>query len=125
MFLHSGAVTSPTVLPPSSRAQSHGIGPGSSVSNMQISHNPAGSDHGCSLFYDKEKHNNGSNDNLEDCEAEAEAEAEAAASAVAVAAIGSDEIAVNGLGSSISVSEARTYGAVDIDGIAAGEYFIL
>ncbi|KAK4253053.1 hypothetical protein QN277_010881 [Acacia crassicarpa] len=112
-----GAVTSPTVLPPSSRALSHGIGPScSSMSNMQISHNPAGSDNDCSLFYDKEKHSNGSHDNLEDCEAEAEA----AASAVAVAAISSDEIAVNGLGSSISVSEARSYGAADIDGIAAG-----
>ncbi|XP_054786759.1 uncharacterized protein LOC129293006 isoform X2 [Prosopis cineraria] len=112
-----GAVTSPTVLPPSSRALSHGIGHCSSISNMQISHNPAGSDHDCSLFYNKEKHGDGSHDNLEDCEAEAEAEA--AASAVAVAAISSDEIAVNGLGTSISVSEARSFGAVDIDGIAA------
>ncbi|XP_028763913.1 uncharacterized protein LOC114722135 isoform X2 [Neltuma alba] len=110
-----GAVTSPTILPPSGHALSHGIGPSSSMSNMQISHNPAASDHDCSLFYDKEKHNNGSHDNLEDCEAEAEA----AASAVAVAAISSDEIAVNGLGTSISVSEARSYGAADIDGIAA------
>ncbi|XP_004509208.1 uncharacterized protein [Cicer arietinum] len=115
-----GAVTSPTVLPPSSRAVSQGIGPHrSSRSDMKISHNLAGSDNDCGLFFEKEKHGNGSHGHLEDCDAEAEAEA--AASAVAVAAIGSDEIVGNRLGtSSVSVSDAKSFVAADIDRVVAG-----
>ncbi|XP_061337768.1 uncharacterized protein LOC133284711 [Gastrolobium bilobum] len=117
-----GAVTSPTVLPPSSRAVSHGIGPSrSSRSDMQMSHNLAGSDNDCSLFFDKEKHGNGneSHGHIEDCDAEAEAEA--AASAVAVAAISSDEIVGNVLGTcSVSVSDGKSYVAADINRVVAG-----
>lgn len=115
-----GAVTSPTVLPPSSRVVSHGIGPPrSSRSDMQISHNLAGSDTNCSLFFEKGKHGNESHGHLEDCDAEAEAEA--AASAVAVAAIGSDETVGNRLGTcSVSVSDAKNYVAADIDRVVAG-----
>ncbi|KAL4343610.1 hypothetical protein HN51_061889 [Arachis hypogaea] len=113
-----GAVTSPTILPPSSRAVSHGIGPPrSSRSDMQISHNLAGSDNDCSLFFDKEKHGDESHGHLEDCEAEAEA----AASAVAVAAISSDEIVGNGLGTcSVTVTDGKGFVAADIDRVAAG-----
>lgn len=116
-------MTSPTVLPPSSRAVSQGIGPHrSSRSDMKISHNLAGSDNDCGLFFEKEKHGNGSHGHLEDCDAEAEAEA--AASAVAVAAIGSDEIVGNRLGtSSVSVSDAKSFVAADIDRVVAGDSF--
>lgn len=122
--MYSGAVTSPTILPPSSRAVSHGIGPcRSSRPDMQLSHNLAGSDNDCSLFFDKEKHGNGSHGHLEDCDAEAEAEA--AASAVAVAAIGSDEIVGNRLGTcSVSISDAKSFVAADIDRVVAGKYFL-
>lgn len=122
-FLFSGAVTSPTVLPPSSRVVSHGIGPPrSSRSDMQLSHNLAGSDTNCSLFFEKGKHGNESHGHLEDCDAEAEAEA--AASAVAVAAIGSDETVGNRLGTcSVSVSDAKNYVAADIDRVVAGDSF--
>ncbi|KAK7331079.1 hypothetical protein VNO77_25292 [Canavalia gladiata] len=115
-----GAVTSPTVLPSSNRAVSHGIGPPrSSRSDMQISHNLSGSDNDCNIFFDKEKHGNESHGHLEDCDAEAEAEA--AASAVAVAAISSDEIVGNGLGScAVSVSDGKSFVAADIDRVVAG-----
>ncbi|XP_020238177.1 uncharacterized protein LOC109817356 isoform X2 [Cajanus cajan] len=113
-----GAVTSPTVLPSSSRV-SHGIGPPrSSRSDMQISHNLTGSENDCSLFFDKEKHSNESHGHLEDCDAEAEAEA--AASAVAVAAISSDEIVGNGLGTcSVPASDGKSFVAADIDRVVA------
>lgn len=122
-FLFSGAVTSPTVLPPSSRVLSHGIGPPrSSRSEMQISHNLAGSHNDCSIFFDKEKRGNESHGHLEDCAAEAEAEA--AASAVAVAAIGSDDVVGNELGTcSVSVSDAKSFVAADIDRVVAGNSF--
>ncbi|RDX92024.1 hypothetical protein CR513_25899, partial [Mucuna pruriens] len=115
-----GAVTSPTVLPSSSRVVSHGIGPPrSSRSDMQISHNLTGSGNDCSLFFDKEKHGNESHGHLEDCDAEAEAEA--AASAVAVAAISSDEIVGNGLGTcSVPASDGKSFVAADIDRVVAG-----
>lgn len=91
---------------------------------MQISHNLAGSDNDCNLFFSKEKHGDESHGHLEDCEAEAEAEAEAAASAVAVAVISSDEIVGNGLGTcSVSVSDGKGFVAADIDRVAAGESF--
>lgn len=107
--LYSGAVTSPTILPPSSRAVSHGIGPpGPSRSDMQLSHNLSASEN---------LHTTESCVHLEDCEAEAEA----AASAVAVAAISSDEIVGNGLGAcSVSVPDTKSFGGADIDGVAEG-----
>lgn len=119
--MYSGAVTSPTVLPSSSRVVSHGIGrPRSSRSDMQMSHNLTGSDNDCSLFFDKEKHGNETHGHLEDCDAEAEAEA--AASAVAVAAISSDEIVGNGLGAcSVPASDGKSFVAADIDRVVAGE----
>ncbi|XP_057959881.1 uncharacterized protein LOC131152172 isoform X3 [Malania oleifera] len=88
-------VTSPTILPPSSRAVSHGIGPPSL----------SAAENDCTLLDESCVH-------LEDCEAEAEA----AASAVAVAAISSDEIVGNGLGTcSVSVSDSKSFGGADID----------
>ncbi|XP_014508568.1 uncharacterized protein LOC106768126 isoform X1 [Vigna radiata var. radiata] len=115
-----GAVTSPTILPSSSRVVSHGIGPPrSSRSDMQITHNLTGSDNDCSLFFDKEKHGNKSHGHLEDCDAEAEAEA--AASAVAVAAISSDEIVGSGLGNcSVPASDGKSFVAADLDRVVAG-----
>ncbi|XP_031254410.1 uncharacterized protein LOC116112415 isoform X2 [Pistacia vera] len=112
-----GAVTSPTVLPPSTRAVSHGIGPpGPCRSEIQIAHNISAAKSDCTLFFDKEKHSNETCVNLEDCEAEA------AASAIAVAAISSDEIIGNGLGTcSASVSETKSFGGAEIDGITAGD----
>lgn len=111
-----GAVTSPTILPPSSRAVSHGIGPpGSCRSDIQIPHNLSAADTDCSLFFEKEKHANESCVHLED------SDAEAAASAVAVAAISTDEIVGNSLGTcSVSVSVTKSFGGADIEGITAG-----
>lgn len=113
-----GAVTSPTVLPPSTRAVSHGIGPpGPCRSDIQISHNLSTPENDCTIFFDKEKNTSESCVNLEDCEAEAEA----AASAIAVAAISSDEVVGNGLGTgSVSVSETKNFGGAETDGIRAG-----
>ncbi|XP_022739914.1 uncharacterized protein LOC111292004 isoform X2 [Durio zibethinus] len=107
-----GAVTSSTVLPPSSRAVSHGIGPpGPSRSEIQTPHNLSATENDCSLFFEKEKHSNESCVYLEDCEAEAEA----AASAVAVAAITSDEILGNGM-STCTVSASDNKGFEDDGG---------
>ena len=92
--MNSGAVTSPTILPPSSRAVSLGIGPpGPCRSDIQIPHNLPGAENDCSLFFEKEKHTPESCAHLEDCEAEAEA----AASAVAVAA------ALSGMGFPVGI----------------------
>lgn len=114
-------MTSPTILPPSSRVVSHGIGPpGPCRTDVQISHNLSVAENECGLLFEKEKHNAKSCVHLENCEAEAEAEAEAAASAVAVAAISSDEIVGNALGTcSVSVSETKSFGCTDIE-ITAG-----
>lgn len=110
----SGALTSPTILPPSSRVVSHRIGaPGSNRPDVQVSRNFPVTEKDNSLFFEKEKHLNGSCVPLQDCEAEAEA----AASAVAVAAISSDEIVGNGLG---SVNDTKKFGGADIDGIVTG-----
>ncbi|XP_044510583.1 uncharacterized protein LOC123229065 isoform X2 [Mangifera indica] len=112
-----GAVTSPTVLRPSTRTISHGIGPpGPCRSEIQISHNISAANNDCSLFFDKEKCSNETCVNLED------SEAEAAASAIAVAAISSDEIVGNELGTcSASVSKTTNFGGTEIDGIIAGD----
>ena len=119
----SGAVTSPTVLPPGSQAISHGIGaPGSSRSDIQISHSFSAAENDCTIFFEKDKHQSETCDHLEDCEAEAEAAA--AASAVAVAAISSDEIIGNRLSTCVvSVSDTKSFGSADIDGITAGVMF--
>ncbi|PIN10099.1 Actin filament-coating protein tropomyosin [Handroanthus impetiginosus] len=108
-----GAVTSPTILHPSSRVLSHGIGAPGSNRDVQISRGFPVSEKDSSLFFEKEKHLNDSCVPLQDCEAEAEA----AASAVAVAAISSDEIVGNGLG---SVNDTKTFSGADIDGITTG-----
>lgn len=115
---YSGAVTSPTILPPSSHAISHGIGaPGSCRSDIQISHDLSSAENDCGLFFKKEKHTDESCIHLEDCEAEAEA----AASAIAVAAISNDEIVGNGLGAcSVSVTDSKGFGVPDLDGTAGG-----
>ncbi|XWS33622.1 hypothetical protein CRYUN_Cryun22dG0098700 [Craigia yunnanensis] len=101
-----GAVTSPTVFPPSNRAVSHGIGPpGPSRSEIQIPCNLSAAENDCTLFFEKEEHSNESCVHLEDCEAEA------AASAVAVAAITSDEIVRNGTSTcTISASDNKCFG---------------
>ncbi|OMO56697.1 hypothetical protein CCACVL1_26358 [Corchorus capsularis] len=114
-----GAVTSPTVLPPGSRAVSHGIGPpGPSRSEIQISRNLSAAENDCTLFFEKEKHSNDSCVHLEDCEAEAEA----AASAVAVAAITNDEIVSNGMGTcTVSASDTKSFRGADIDVITKGD----
>ena len=94
--------------------------PGSSRSEIQLSHNLSGAESDCTLFFVKDKHQNESCVHLEDCEAEAEA----AASAVAVAAIGSDEIVGNVLGTcSVSVSDSERFTGTDVDGISGGVIF--
>ncbi|XP_038722737.1 uncharacterized protein LOC120014758 isoform X2 [Tripterygium wilfordii] len=111
-------VTSPTILPPSSRAVSHGIGPpGACRSDIQNSDDVSATENDCSLFFEKDKHSNELCLHLQDTEAEAEA----AASAIAVAAISSDDIVGNGLGTcSISVSDTKSFARAEIDGTAAG-----
>ncbi|WCJ30734.1 hypothetical protein M5689_012274 [Euphorbia peplus] len=96
-----GAVTSPTILPPSSRAVCHGIGPPGPI---QIPHNLTAAENDCS--------------HLVDCEAEAEA----AASAIAVAAISnSDEIVDNRMSAGpVPTSDSKKFGTADIDCIKAG-----
>uniref|UniRef100_A0A2P2M5N5 Uncharacterized protein n=1 Tax=Rhizophora mucronata TaxID=61149 RepID=A0A2P2M5N5_RHIMU len=117
-----GAVTSPTVLPPSSRVVSHGIGPpGPSRSDVQISHTLSAADSRCSLFFEKNKHSKESSAHLEDCEAEAEA----AASAVAVAAISSDEIAGNGLGTGpVSAPDSQSFGGAGVNGVPSDQQLV-
>ncbi|XWS45281.1 hypothetical protein CRYUN_Cryun15aG0123200 [Craigia yunnanensis] len=112
-----GAVTSPTVLPPSSHAISHGIGPpGPSRSEIQIPRNLSAAENDCTLFFEKEKHSNESCVHLEDCEAEA------AASAVAVAAITGDEIVMNGISTcTVSASDNKGFEGADIDVIPTGD----
>ncbi|KAG9455346.1 hypothetical protein H6P81_008250 [Aristolochia fimbriata] len=107
-----GAVTSPTILPPSTCSISNGIGPsGSCRSEVSMDHKLSASD---SIFYDKEKHAVEPCPHLED----PEAEAEAAASAVAVAAISNDEVVGNGL--SVSGADSKSFGSSDIGGLSSG-----
>lgn len=105
-----GAVTSPTILPPSTRV-SHSIRPLASLPlDVQISQSMPASQSSAAIF-EKEKHLKDSCPPLEDCEAEA------AASAVAVAAIGNDEVG-NGMGnSSTSISASKGFGGADISRI--------
>ncbi|KAL3646278.1 hypothetical protein CASFOL_011458 [Castilleja foliolosa] len=104
-----GAVTSPTVLPQSTRVVSHVIGaPGSNRPDAQMSRKFPLPQKDDSLYFSKEKH---LADPLHDCEAEA------AASAVAVAAISNDEIVGNGLG---SVNDTKSFSAAGTNGITKG-----
>lgn len=112
MLSCSGAVTSPTVLPPSNRA------PGSSRAEIQISHKLSADEDDCTLFFEKDKKTDNSCVHLQD----SEAEAEAAASAIAVAAISTDEVIVNGLGS-VSIPDTKSFAGADVDGIATGLSF--
>ncbi|KAK4416202.1 hypothetical protein Salat_2445700 [Sesamum alatum] len=108
-----GAVTSPTLLPPSSRVVSNAIGaPGSNRPDVQMSRSFPVPEKDNSLFFEKGKHLSDSCVPLQDCEAEAEA----AASAVAVAAISSDEMAGNGL----AVTDTKSFVGADIDSITTG-----
>ncbi|GAB2259855.1 hypothetical protein Droror1_Dr00010710 [Drosera rotundifolia] len=89
-----GAVTSPTILPPTSRSVSHGISaPGPYQSDHRVSRKIADSKNEYALQFEKDKQPNDPSVHLEDCEAEAAA----AASAVAAAAISSDEVPMTGL----------------------------
>lgn len=113
-----GAVTSPTILPPSTRVVSQVMrAPASSQLDIKISRSMLPAENDCALLFEKEKHSNESCQPLEDCEAEAEA----AASAVAVAAISNDETvapAIGGCSASISVSKGLR--GVTVDVMAAG-----
>ena len=110
----SGAVTSPTIIPPSSRVVSQGIGaPGSNRPDVQVSRNFHVAEKENILFFEKEKNPSDSCIPLRD----SEAEAEAAASAVAAAAISSDEIVGTGLS---SVNDTKNFGCASVDGITTG-----
>ncbi|XXG70837.1 hypothetical protein AAC387_Pa07g0230 [Persea americana] len=113
-----GAVTSPTILPPSTLPTSSGIGPpGSCMSDVSLGNTLPASGSECTISFDKEKQPDASCVQIED----PEAEAEAAASAIAVAAISSDDLVVTGLGaSSVSVSDTRGFGGADIPGSPSG-----
>lgn len=108
-----GAVTSPTVLPPStSCVTSLGIGaPGSFLSNIKMSHNISRDRSDSPVLLEKDKCVR------ESCGRNCEDEAKAAASAVA--AISSDKTAVNGL-CSVSISDATNFGTADVRGIVEG-----
>ncbi|KAI3864185.1 hypothetical protein MKX03_015625 [Papaver bracteatum] len=107
-----GAVTSPTILPSSSRAISSDLGPpDSSRPDASVDHTLSAVESDCS-FFEKEQCPDKSCARLVD--PEAEAEAEAAASAVAVAAISSDE----SVGASpVSTSDTQGFGD---GGLASG-----
>ncbi|KAK1438086.1 hypothetical protein QVD17_03889 [Tagetes erecta] len=106
-----GAVTSPTMLSPSSHVVSHAVGaPGSFRSDMSQSISKAEND--CNIFFKKDERS------IDDCEAEVEA----AASTVAVAAIDTDEIAGNGLCHASFSGTKSLGGAVEvIQGEMAGD----
>lgn len=108
-----GAVTSPPVLPPSSRA------PGSSRQDIQISQSLSVAENDCALFFKKDKQTDDSCVHLQD----SEAEAEAAASAVAVAAISNDEVVGNGIGS-VAISDSKSFGGAGIDGMARDQQLV-
>ncbi|KAI3973600.1 hypothetical protein MKX01_038722 [Papaver californicum] len=114
-----GAVTSPTILPSSSRAVSSDLGPpDSSRPDASVDHTLSAVESDRS-FFEKERCPDKSCVHLDD--PEAEAEAEAAASAVAVAAISSDEIVGSGIGASpVSSSSAKGFGDANIVSLASG-----
>ncbi|XP_031492216.1 uncharacterized protein LOC116258907 [Nymphaea colorata] len=118
--IHFGAVTSPTILPPSSCAVLKGGGPGgppgSCMSDVPIEQKVPATEGDHMRLFDKATHSEESCVQLED----PEAEAEAAASAVAVAAISSDDPVGNGLGAgSASVADTKSYGG-DVSALTAG-----
>jgi len=104
-----GAVTSPTILPSSSRV-SNGIGaPGSFRSDMsQNTQKELKAETDSNIFFKKDEQS------TEDCVTEVEA----AVSAVDVAAIDTNEIMKNGLGS-VSVSGPKSFGGA-VEGIQGG-----
>ncbi|XP_047950020.1 uncharacterized protein LOC125195816 isoform X2 [Salvia hispanica] len=109
-----GAVTSPTIIPPSIRVVSQGIGaPGSNRSDVQVSRNFHVAEKENILFFEKEKNPSDSCIPLRD----SEAEAEAAASAAAAAAISSDEIVGTGLS---SVNDTKNFGCASVDSFTTG-----
>ncbi|XP_026389614.1 uncharacterized protein LOC113284385 [Papaver somniferum] len=109
-----GAVTSPAILPSSSRAVSSDLGPpGSSRPDASVDHTLSAVESGHS-FFDKERCPDESCVHLDD----PEAEAEAAASAVAVAAISSDEIVGTGA-CPVSSSGTKGFGDADIGSLAS------
>ncbi|MCL7022150.1 hypothetical protein MKW94_028197 [Papaver nudicaule] len=114
-----GAVTSPTILPSSSRAVSTDLGPaGSSRPDLSVDHTISAVESGHS-FFEKERCPDESCVHLDD--PEAEAEAEAAASAVAVAAISSDETVGSGIGACpVSSSDTKGFGDADIGSLSSG-----
>uniref|UniRef100_A0A7N0UBG6 Uncharacterized protein n=1 Tax=Kalanchoe fedtschenkoi TaxID=63787 RepID=A0A7N0UBG6_KALFE len=95
-----GAVTSSTILPPSSRAVSQVIGSFGSGRSDQVSPELAASENVSSLFNKKEKPPKQPCIQMQVCESEAEA----AASAVAVAAIATDDMLGTRAGHPVSVS---------------------
>ncbi|KAE8655155.1 putative DNA binding protein [Hibiscus syriacus] len=113
-----GAVTSPTVLPSGNRVISHGIGPpGSSQTEIQISHNRSAAENDCTIFFERKKHSSESCARLEGCDAAAKA----AASSVAVAAITSAETVGNGKSTcTVSASDDKGFGGAEVDVISAG-----
>ncbi|XP_020269140.1 uncharacterized protein LOC109844497 [Asparagus officinalis] len=104
-----GAVTSPTILPPVSRAISNGIGPPGSSRSDVTKDALSDTNNDSTIFFDKDKHPDESRPHLED----PESEAEAAASAVAVAAISNnDEIVGSRLGIR-SIPDSKSFSGTD------------
>ncbi|WOG97532.1 hypothetical protein DCAR_0416873 [Daucus carota subsp. sativus] len=109
-----GAVTSPTVLPPSiSCVTSLGIGaPGSFLSNIKMSQNISREQSSSPLLLERDNSHHESCGKLEN----SEDKAEASASAAAVTAISKDKTAVNGL-SCVSNADAKNIGNDQQSGI--------
>ncbi|KAI7743839.1 hypothetical protein M8C21_026975 [Ambrosia artemisiifolia] len=104
-----GAVTSPTILPPSSRIVPHGIGaPGAFRSDItQATENISKAENECNTYLKNEVHS------AEVCEVEVEA---------TVAAIDTDEIVGNRLGHD-PVSGTQSFGGA-VEGIQAGYRYV-
>lgn len=113
-----GAVTSPSILPPSTRFVSHNIKPHASLPlGVCMSQSMPTSQNKSEIVFGKEKHTTESCPSLEDCEAEAEA----AASAVAVAAIANDEAVGNIAGiCTTALSDPKGFGGADLNRIMKG-----
>uniref|UniRef100_A0A7N0T9R3 Uncharacterized protein n=1 Tax=Kalanchoe fedtschenkoi TaxID=63787 RepID=A0A7N0T9R3_KALFE len=104
-----GAVTSPTIIPPSSRAVSQGIGSLGSGRSDQVSHELDASKNVGPLFNENEKLPKEPSSHME----LSESDAEAAASAVAVAAITADDVLGTVASHSFSGSEGFGRGTDD------------
>ncbi|CAM8992814.1 unnamed protein product [Rhodiola kirilowii] len=105
-----GAVTSPTILPPSSRAVSQGIGSLGSARLEQVSHELSASGNTCSFFNGSEKRPEEPT-RLEVSKSEA-----AAPSAVAVVTTATNDVLGTVAGHSSSVSESKKFGQAARDG---------